>query len=102
MRRYTKEEPATLTLKPDSGELISTPSVIRRGDLKRQVLDVVLKHDGPVSSTDVERTMLSNGFRPSGKHFDISVVKTLNRLADQGFIEKRNENGRVTFVSKIE
>lgn len=75
----------------------------KRGGLKMLVLDTVVKNKGQlVSSTEVERLLLQSGYKPSGKHFDISVYQTLQRLADKKLINRIKDGSKVRFASKSE
>jgi len=75
----------------------------KRGGLKNLVLNTVVNHKGQlVSSTEVERLLLQSGYKPSGKHFDISVYQTLQRLADKKLINRIKDGSKVRFASKSE
>lgn len=74
-----------------------------RGGLKKLVLNTVINYKGQlVSSTEVERMILQSGFKPNGKHFDISVFQTLRRLADKKLINRIKDGTKVRFASKSE
>jgi len=72
----------------------------KRGEVKKLVLNSVRHAEGAVSSKDVERMILKEGFKPKGNNFIITVYKTLNRLADSGKIMRANDGQRVLFHAK--
>jgi len=73
----------------------------KRGQIKRLVLKTVRTADGNVTTKDVERMILKEGFQPKGKNFNITLYKTLNRLADDGIIIRQKEAGvGVSFHAK--
>jgi hypothetical protein len=78
----------------------SNDSARKRGDLKKRVSQIVLNSEKPVSSTEVERTILQSGYKPVGNNFDISVYQTLLRLAKQDVIAKKKSDRKVIFFRK--
>jgi hypothetical protein len=75
----------------------------RRGELRNRVLEIVNeKKGGKVTATEVERAILQSGFKPGGKHFDVAVFQTLNRLADGKKIARKKYAGKVTFSANAQ
>ena len=101
-----ESEPDQITVPPASNSgLRRTLDVfesrfVPRGDLRRRVLDAVKSAPGKVASKEVERSLLKEGYKPKGKHFDISVYKTLNRLAEDNKIDRKKYAGHVWFQKK--
>ena len=54
----------------------------------------------PFSPPMMRQCLLNNGFKPSGKNFNVSVGTTLKRLADQGRILKETVNDKPVYKAK--
>jgi len=72
----------------------------KRGQIKKLVLKAVKGAGGKVSAKEVERLILKEGFKPNGRHFNITIYKTLNRLAEDEKIIRAEEGGNVFFHAK--
>jgi hypothetical protein len=103
MRRVSKPEPTGTPFKLEVEQKTNGVTTAQdgrghgKGFFKRQVLDFVVRSGAPVASSHVEAGLLKAGYKPPGKHFDISVYKALNRLVGQGFLKKESIDGRVLF-----
>jgi len=54
----------------------------------------------PFTPPDMRKHLLTIGFKPSGKNFDVSVSTTLKRLADQKRILKDTLDGKTVYMAK--
>ena len=54
----------------------------------------------PFRPPEMRKHLLKEGFKPSGKNFNVSVGTTLNRLAERGKLVRETLNGKKVFRAK--
>jgi hypothetical protein len=75
------------------------PLPTTRGLLTQQILHSVLVADKPLTASNVKTELLKQGLVPTGKHFGLTVMKTLNRLSERGLIKRtKTEEDRVLYT----
>ncbi len=95
--RDKPESDAAASKRADMIQEFQANNLRKRGEVKRLVLKTVRNAESNVSTKDVERMILKEGYKPNGKNFNITVYKTLNRLADDGKIIRGKEAGGGVF-----
>ena len=86
-------------LETESSELEENSISTSRGHysgmgLTDAVYDAVKEIGGHVTIAQVKKHLLDGGFMPKGKHFAISLAKTLQRLHIRGKLETDKKNGK--------
>ena len=54
----------------------------------------------PFRPPEMQKHLLSVGFKPTGKNFNVSVGTTLNRLAERGKLVRETLDGKKVFRAK--
>ena len=86
-------------LKDDSG---LSPGHYSEMSLMNAAYDAVKEIGGQATVTQVKKHLLDGGFVPKGKHFPISLARTLHRLHEVNKLETDLKDGRRRYWKPIE